>query len=191
MVQQKQSHEGNHASQHGNAQVCGRGAQSSLGFVVGHPGIAGHGHDFKKHEGGVQIVRIEQANGGAQGDQREKVVTVFVFGMAEIFAGKLGGNQPEERRHQGIDAAEAVCPEGEAQGADARQGERKFPMQRVHLEEDPRGGQKLRPSDCPRQGIPNVFPFASRQISRKRTQHGQENHKNNHMEPPAMLRPWP
>ena len=117
--EQEQSHQRGQAADHGHRQVGSGSLHGAGGFLLGHPYIAGQGHDFKENQGGIQVVGKEHAQGGAQGHEVEEIVAVAVVVVGEIFPRENARHHPHEGRDAGVQAAEAVCPEVQPQAAEA------------------------------------------------------------------------
>ena len=112
MPHQEHAHQRHHTAGNGYPQISGRRPHGALGFLMGHPGIRGNGHDFKENKRSIQIVREEYAHHATQGDHGKTGVSAVIFSVIEIFLGKLGRHCPHEGGNQRIQAPEAIHPEG-------------------------------------------------------------------------------
>ena len=125
-VEHEQAHEGGEAADDGDGQVGFRGAHGAGGFLLGHPGVAGEGHDLEEDQRGIQIIRQENAEGGTEGPEIEKPVTVAHPVVMHILRGEDIADEPHKGGHRSVEAAEAVGTQVQAQTAETVDAEADF-----------------------------------------------------------------
>ena len=108
MLHQKQAHQRHQTADHRHSQI-GVGCPNGAGrLLLNDPGEGGEGHDFKEHEGGVEIRRQEHAQGGTQGEQIKEIVSAHVVVMPEIFRGEKSGLCPHQADDHDVHPAEPI-----------------------------------------------------------------------------------
>ena len=94
--QQEEAHQRRQAADHRHGEIGAGRAHGAGRLLMRDPGIAGQGHDLKKDQGRIQVIRIENAEGRAQGQQIEEIVAVAVVIVREVFRGE----QPRQHPHE-------------------------------------------------------------------------------------------
>ena len=183
----KHAHQRDHAAGDGHAQIRSRRPHGALGFLVGHPGIGGDGHDFKEHKGGVEIIGQEHAHHAAFCEQRKQGIAAPVGPVTrKILQGKLARHGPHKAGQQRIQRPEGVYAEGKAQAHHLGGCQSNF-LPLPYADEQPGRQGALRQREQAEQQLPRFSVFQPRQGRQHRARHGEQQHdpQNHEIPPPA------
>ena len=177
---QEHAHQRHHAAGHGYTQICLCRPHGPGRFLMSHPGIGGNGHNFKEHEGGVQVVGEKHAHHAAERNQSKAGVAAHVFSVArKIILGQLACQRPHEAGQQRVQRPEKIHRKPKPQAQHRRENQEDFLSVPYPVKQPARQSQ-LRQGEQPQQQIPCRAALFPRQRTHRRTNERKQQHSYQH-----------